>query len=79
MRSRTLVLRPLEPGQSDFQRIALEFSGSELVALDLADSFGQDTRVEFTDTRVNSSLDPLLFDFEPPPGTDIIDQTPAGQ
>lgn len=73
--SSTIVLRPLVPGQSDFRRIALGFAAGELVTLELADSFGQNTLVQFTDARVNSALDPQLFEFEVPEGTDVIDQT----
>ena len=38
----------------------------------LEDAFGMRTEILFSDIRRNPGLQPSLFQFEPPPGTDVI-------
>jgi len=40
----------------------------------LMDTFDQTTVIEFDHLQVNPSLDDALFEFEPPPGTDVVGQ-----
>ena len=44
----------------------------ELQAMELKDSFGQTTRLEFSAIERNPALDPALFRFTPPAGVDVI-------
>ena len=66
-----LELTPIQQG-SNFDRLRLAFFQSELLAMELADSFGQITRIEFTNTRRNLDPDPGLFEFSPPAGVDVV-------
>ncbi|KAA3623374.1 MAG: outer membrane lipoprotein carrier protein LolA [Proteobacteria bacterium] len=67
----------LIPRDSDgnFSEIQLGFEGDSLRLLQLADQIGQITRIVFSDNEVNPGLAPTLFDFAPPPGVDVIDDS----
>jgi outer membrane lipoprotein carrier protein len=67
-------LKPAE-SDSDFEWIALGFSGQRLVQLDLRDKLGQTTRVEFTDIELNPKLGSDEFEFDIPDGVDVIDES----
>jgi len=60
---------------SNFSEIQLGFEDSELRLLQLADELGQITRIVFTENEENPSLLATVFDFSPPPGVDVIDDT----
>lgn len=66
-----LALTPRDAA-SNFERIRIGFSEQGLHAMELRDSFGQTTRIEFSDIRRNPELDAALFRFQPPPGVDVI-------
>jgi len=66
-------LLPRQPGGT-FERIQLAFRGQTLRIMELQDSFGQTTRLEFRDFVRNPDLDPRLFRFTPPAGVDVIRQ-----
>lgn len=66
-------LTPHRPGGS-FERIDLAFQGRTLRIMELQDSFGQTTRLEFRNFLRNPDFDPELFRFTPPPGVDVIRQ-----
>ncbi|MGI9291458.1 MAG: outer membrane lipoprotein chaperone LolA [Gammaproteobacteria bacterium] len=70
----TVLLKPLR-GDSEFTLITLALRDNRLRRLVLEDRFGQQTRIEFYDTKLNPSLKDGLFSFDPPEGVDIIDQT----
>ena len=57
---------------SGFDRIRLGFAGSDLKAMELADSFGQTTSLLFSRLERNPQLAPTCFRFSPPPGADVI-------
>lgn len=57
---------------TDFREIRLGFAGSELRRMELVDRLGQTTRIDFSDVTLNPKLAPGLFDFEPPPGVDVV-------
>ncbi|MHA1568117.1 MAG: outer membrane lipoprotein chaperone LolA [Alphaproteobacteria bacterium] len=66
-------LRPRQPGGT-FERIQLAFKGKTLRIMELQDSFGQTTRLEFRNFVRNPDLAPRLFRFTPPKGVDVIRQ-----
>ena len=70
-----LDLVELTPRDADsqFVRVLLGFSGNDLRRMDLADKFGQVTRFTFSDLRRNPTLDPKLFVYTPPPGTQLFE------
>ena len=59
---------------SQFERIEIGFRDSVPVAMVLADSFGQVSRLAFSRFERNATLDPQLFRFDPPPGADVLEQ-----
>ena len=58
--------------ESNFESIRMGFGFSGLEVMELADSFGQTTVLKFTALHRNPKLDPALFKFVPPKGTDVI-------
>jgi outer membrane lipoprotein carrier protein len=65
-------LTPRDP-ESQFARILLAFKGSELRRMELADKFAQVTRFSFSDIQRNPRLDPKLFVYVPPRGTQLFE------
>ncbi len=58
---------------SDFDSVSLGFDDrGGLVAMQLVDKLGQSTELNFSDVELNKKLDPALFRFTPPKGTDVI-------
>lgn len=57
---------------SGFTKLRIGFSGNELKAMELSDSFGQTTSLLFARSERNVSLAPSLFHFTPPAGVDVI-------
>jgi outer membrane lipoprotein carrier protein len=55
-----------------FQSMRLGFAGGNLRRMELRDSFGQTTLLEFTRLERTPGLDPGLFRFTPPKGADVI-------
>jgi len=58
--------------ESNFETIRMGFGFSGLEVMELADSFGQTTVLQFTSLRRNPKLDAALFAFVPPKGADVI-------
>jgi outer membrane lipoprotein carrier protein len=58
--------------ESNFERIRMAFGASGLQIMELVDSFGQTTVLRFKSLERNPNLDPGLFRFSPPKGTDVI-------
>jgi outer membrane lipoprotein carrier protein len=54
--------------------VRIGFRGRDLAAIEIADSFGQRSLLEFRDLKVNVPLTPERFRFTPPPGADVIAQ-----
>ena len=52
--------------ESQFVRILVAFSDNEMQRLEMADKFGQVTRLQFYDIVRDPKLDPKLFKFDPP-------------
>ena len=58
---------------SNFEGITVGFDrDGALQAMELKDSFGQTTRLEFSAIERNPTLDEALFRFTPPSGADVI-------
>lgn len=60
---------------SGFTQVRIGFEGSRLRVLELLDTLDQRTRIAFTDLRENAPLADAQFEFVPPDGIDIIDQS----
>lgn len=63
------------PKSSDtnFSRILMGFNAaSELVVMELHDTFGHRTVLRFSGLKNNPSLSPQLFKFVPPKGVDVL-------
>lgn len=59
--------------ESTFERIRIGFGeGGALAAMELHDSFGQVTRLSFSNLTRNPRVDPATFRFTPPKGADVI-------
>jgi outer membrane lipoprotein carrier protein len=57
-----------------FQSMALGFRGKELSAVEIVDSFGQRSVLQFSQWVVNPVFGAEAFRFTPPPGADVIEQ-----
>ncbi len=57
---------------SGFERVRLGFSGSDLKAMELLDSFGQTTLIHFSRLERNPALPAATFRFVPPAGVDVV-------
>ncbi|HIQ33727.1 outer membrane lipoprotein chaperone LolA [Acinetobacter venetianus] len=74
---RTKLYYTLYPKQEDsaFQSMTISFGANKAPNLMvLQDSLGQTTYVRFSNIKVNPTIPASVFNFEPPKGTDIIDQ-----
>jgi outer membrane lipoprotein carrier protein len=63
-----------KPRETDagFERILMGFSATGIEAMELADNFGQTTRLRFLNLQRNPKVDPADFRFEPPKGADVL-------
>jgi len=59
---------------SQFERIEIGFRDGAPVAMVLADSFGQVSRLAFSRFERNARLDAQLFRFVPPAGADVLEE-----
>jgi outer membrane lipoprotein carrier protein len=57
---------------SDFDTIRLGFVDGTVTMMELGDKLGQVTQILLDDVEVNQPLADAQFQFEPPPGTDIV-------
>ncbi len=67
-------LTPKKP-QPDFKSLRLAFKNNTLTGLEIKDSFGQRTRLDFQKLERNPILDPTLLKFTPPPDVDVVGDT----
>ena len=72
------VLATPKTKEGQLQSIGVGFKstdkGSELAALEILDSFGQNSVMTFTQVEVNPPLTGAAFAFKAPPGADVIRQ-----
>jgi len=66
-----LELKSLDT-ESEFERILLGMTRDGIRMMAMEDAFGQRTEIYFENIRMNPSIDPGLFLFEPPEGTDVV-------
>ena len=74
---RSKLYYTLYPKQDDgaYQSLTISFGANKAPNLMvLQDSLGQTTYVRFSNIKVNPAIPASVFNFEPPKGTDIIDQ-----
>jgi outer membrane lipoprotein carrier protein len=62
--------------EATFDRLLLGFDNDSLRQMELHDSFGQTTRLSFSEIKINLSLDSSLFIFTPPEGVDVVGDVP---
>ena len=64
------------PRQKDgaFQSMRIGFRGKELAAVEILDSFGQRSELQFNQYAANVALPETSFRFVPPPGADVVEQ-----
>ena len=58
---------------NNFKQITLAFKDKLLFVMEMRDTFGQITRLEFSNPKNNPDLNPKLFKFTPPKGVDVIE------
>jgi outer membrane lipoprotein carrier protein len=56
------------------QLVRIGFKGGNLATLEILDSFGQRSVMQFTQFEANAALDNALFQFKPPAGVDVLRQ-----
>lgn len=69
--SETFRLVPKSP-DTLFEELQMTFNGEQLAALQMIDSTGQETVIEFSEMRTNHAIDDRRFTFEIPDGADVI-------
>lgn len=57
-----------------FRRVRVGFRGAQLAAIEIVDSFGQRSRLDFSGFVANVPLAPQDFHFVPPAGADVVEQ-----
>ncbi len=64
----------LAPTSEDvsFTTMRLGFGKTTLQMMEMVDNFGQITQLKFSAVKVNPQLGEALFQFQPPPGADVI-------
>jgi len=62
-----------------FDRVLLGLKGRTLAAMELYDQLGGHTLLRFEDLKANPALPPSTFQFTPPQGADVIDDTPPAR
>lgn len=59
---------------SAFQELRVGFRGKELAAIEITDSFGQRSRLDFSGFVANVALPEARFEFKAPAGADVVEQ-----
>ena len=57
-----------------FQSVLIGFRGKDLAAVEIVDSFGQRSLLQFAQLAANVAIPPERFAFTVPPGADVIEQ-----
>ncbi len=70
------TLTPKLLDRADYKAIVVKFKENSLSELVFTDKLSQITAVSFLQTVQNTELPKTLFEFTPPPGTDIIRDNP---
>lgn len=67
-------LIPLDQ-DSGFTEVRIGFEDNRLRLMELLDNLGQRTRISFVEVKENQPIADSAFEFEPPEGIDVIDQS----
>jgi outer membrane lipoprotein carrier protein len=72
-----LITYRLAPRDDDtlFVELEITFEGEHPHSMRLEDALGQQTSLDFRQTKINAKLDDSLFDFTAPEGVDVIRQS----
>ena len=57
-----------------FQSLRVGFKGRQLAAVEIVDSFGQRSRLDFGNVVANANVPPEVFKFTVPKGADVVEQ-----
>ncbi len=57
-----------------FQELRVGFRGKDLVAIEITDSFGQRSRLDFARFAANVAVPDARFEFKAPAGADVVEQ-----
>ena len=68
------VLATPKKNNAGYRFIRIGFKGSELAAMELKDSFGNQTAISFGSLNTKPNLSPSAFTFTPPKGVDVLEQ-----
>ena len=68
------VLATPKKNNAGYRFIRIGFKGSELAAMELKDSFGNQTTISFGSLNTKPNLSPSAFTFTPPKGVDVLEQ-----
>jgi outer membrane lipoprotein carrier protein len=60
-----------------FEDIRVGFEKGKIRMLEMIDGFGQTTRIALRDAAENVKINPKKFEFDPPPGVDVVQQRAA--
>lgn len=72
----SLVWLRMVPKKSEggFEDMRIGFEDGQIRVLELVDGLGQTTRITLTEAAENPRLPDSQFQFQPPPGVDVIDE-----
>lgn len=59
---------------SGFKYVLIGLDGENLAGMELNDSFGQLTRIYFSNVKTGARLESSLFEFKPPTGVDVFEE-----
>jgi outer membrane lipoprotein carrier protein len=59
---------------SGFQQLRIGFKGKTLATLEIVDSFGQKSLLQFNGLETNVAVAPESFRFVPPKGAEVVEQ-----
>ena len=68
------VLATPKKNNAGYRFIRIGFKGGELAAMELKDSFGNQTAISFGSLNTKPNLSPSAFTFIPPKGVDVLEQ-----
>ncbi len=69
------LLTPKKSSDALFTRLILVFKQRQLQSMKMEDKLGQITLIYFSQIQLNPTLPATLFQFTPPPGVDVVDNT----
>lgn len=66
------VLASPKKNNAGYQFIRIGFKGNTLAAMELKDSFGNQTQIQFQNVNTRPNLSRSVFKFTPPKGVDVL-------